>query len=733
METKNYFSTDAAGNILPSATCYLYIPGTTDLATGITNINDAPLSNPFTAQTTGLVQFKAPDGEYDLRVTKGGRDFTIRIQCFDVNEIVGGRQYRWSGAYVAKNGGYSKGSVLQSNDGLNSYVSLIDNNSTDFNANPASIGVSWGLYAGGAIAGGLNSLMSTHERLIFKKTKILSLPIKGPEWDYLLSIGVRFYPQAFCLDEYSGKILFIDAGSPNKTVLVYNWPSGTFDRVFFCSGGLVSEGAVVKVEGATKYLYLRTTGDKLAKYDITSYPAARATIAEAVITGITCGLNFMERNGTWTFSDIAYGRLNNVRSRGKFFKADSVGNTTGFVDCGDYLMGIYAGRPGDTDVTKTQGVTDTGYGLVAQMGGQWVPPAPVTNYSQNGLRIFTYDGELVAEGLLQADRFAALIAEKWGFVPNVIEAEGIVTANNGDIFSLTVTSNNGVSTASDVHGMLILQEFAADGEDFSAAAASRTGKLQGRGELVSTMSGQVLLDPATNTAITTIQQLIVAMQKAGLDHWAMYTTGMPLVDTAGAAYLNGCILYVTMGRSDIYYTHLLGLGNATNVRKKIFFNGTSWVEDQAFDSDGVNTFSASGLNTTRTNGGPTWVLNGPVLHHRQIIGQTLGVNRWRLSLGDSSAESSGDAGSDYAVASYTDAGSVKAFPLVISRATGETKLTQLAVSGPVKVGQYTIATMPSAAANPNAIILVTNAAGGAKLCLSNASVWQILNTTTTVS
>lgn len=83
METKNYFSTDAAGNILPSATCYVYVAGTTDLATGLVNINGAPLSNPFTALPSGLVQFKAPDGEYDLRVTKAGRDFTIRIQCFD--------------------------------------------------------------------------------------------------------------------------------------------------------------------------------------------------------------------------------------------------------------------------------------------------------------------------------------------------------------------------------------------------------------------------------------------------------------------------------------------------------------------------------------------------------------------------------------------------------------------------------------------------------------------------
>ncbi|MNX89301.1 hypothetical protein D3C86_1213080 [compost metagenome] len=54
-------------------------------------------------------------------------------------------------------------------------------------------------------------------------------------------------------------------------------------------------------------------------------------------------------------------------------------------------------------------------------------------------------------------------------------------------------------------------------------------------------------------------------------------------------------------------------------------------------------------------------------------------------------------------------------------------------SGPVKVGQYTLATLPSAAAFSGYEIDVTDATGGSKRCRSNGSVWQILNTTTTVS
>lgn len=56
-----------------------------------------------------------------------------------------------------------------------------------------------------------------------------------------------------------------------------------------------------------------------------------------------------------------------------------------------------------------------------------------------------------------------------------------------------------------------------------------------------------------------------------------------------------------------------------------------------------------------------------------------------------------------------------------------------AFSGPVQPGQFTLATLPSAAGFTGYEIDVTDATGGPKRCRSNGSVWQILNTTTTVS
>ena len=84
MEIKNYFAQDAQGNIMPSANCYLYLPGTTTLATGLVDGNGVPISNPFLASGMGQITFGAPNGVYDLRVALGARDWTIKVQCADI-------------------------------------------------------------------------------------------------------------------------------------------------------------------------------------------------------------------------------------------------------------------------------------------------------------------------------------------------------------------------------------------------------------------------------------------------------------------------------------------------------------------------------------------------------------------------------------------------------------------------------------------------------------------------
>lgn len=79
-----------------------------------------------------------------------GQDFNGVLKAISEHTVFTerGGQFKWSAAYVTASGGYSIGDVIQADDGLNSYVSLVNTNTANFNTTPAAIGVSWDLYAG---------------------------------------------------------------------------------------------------------------------------------------------------------------------------------------------------------------------------------------------------------------------------------------------------------------------------------------------------------------------------------------------------------------------------------------------------------------------------------------------------------------------------------------------------------------------------------------------------------
>jgi cytoskeletal protein CcmA (bactofilin family) len=78
--------------------------------------------------------------------------------------------------------------------------------------------------------------------------------------------------------------------------------------------------------------------------------------------------------------------------------------------------------------------------------------------------------------------------------------------------------------------------------------------------------------------------------------------------------------------------------------------------------------SLNGSLTLASAGGGL-LINGAVGIGRNIFGQTAGLARWALQLGGGGAESGSNAGSDFALYRYTDAGAVIDTPLTISRAS----------------------------------------------------------------
>ncbi len=88
MQLKHFFVQDHNRTALPGATCTLYLAGTTTLATGLQDAGGNAIDNPMTADDNGLLQFAAPDGEYDLTCESGMRVYTLRVQFLDASEQI---------------------------------------------------------------------------------------------------------------------------------------------------------------------------------------------------------------------------------------------------------------------------------------------------------------------------------------------------------------------------------------------------------------------------------------------------------------------------------------------------------------------------------------------------------------------------------------------------------------------------------------------------------------------
>jgi len=85
-------------------------------------------------------------------------------------------------------------------------------------------------------------------------------------------------------------------------------------------------------------------------------------------------------------------------------------------------------------------------------------------------------------------------------------------------------------------------------------------------------------------------------------------------------------------------------------------------------------------------GAPEIHLDRPVFTtEANVFGSLNGVNRWRMTFGDSATETGANAGSNFSIVRFNDAGAILGVPFAINRATGDSSFTgSVAVSGNVR-------------------------------------------------
>jgi hypothetical protein len=236
--------------------------------------------------------------------------------------------------------------------------------------------------------------------------------------------------------------------------------------------------------------------------------------------------------------------------------------------------------------------------------------------------------------------------------------------------------------------------------DGTALKSSAVTSVAGRTGAVTLAKSDVGLANADNTADSA--KPVSMAQQAALDLKANLSgatfggsvgaTGSMMVSAAGASSFPSNSLYRARGTIDAP----TGVFQNDKIGEFAF---------QAVGSDGVVTTALSMEGFTTEAHGPS--------------GRGIQVNFATVRTGQTGRSVAFNIGGD---GRLTASGGI-ATPAGISTILG----------GPMRLGPYTLTTLPSAAAWPNYLIIVTNATGGSKVCWSNGTNWCLLNTTTIVS
>lgn len=270
-------------------------------------------------------------------------------------------------------------------------------------------------------------------------------PLSNPfNNDILARSGARYmYPQQSCLDEASNRLFVINAtrggGDRSQWASVYDWTTGKFLSVFQVGDGL-GETCVIERTGPVVGLWIKSKGNNLLKFNVTSTPAAMSKPAYEGKSKTSVYYQAAKSGDLWLSEQ-------NTPDRNVFQILDWTFKKQSEVSLRDPDLGKEK-RP------KRQALATWNGQIVASYGSNFIPgrDPSVTKF---GVRVFDRNGSMVSDQL--SDPSAVMSALGSQGVPTTrLENEGVFITSNGEVYVLAVTQAAN-SPASLIGGLTVLR------------------------------------------------------------------------------------------------------------------------------------------------------------------------------------------------------------------------------------------------------------------------------------
>lgn len=384
---------------------------------------------------------------------------------------------------------------------------------------------------------------------IYKKEIFKRLPHTFPDANAIVTqedIGY-LYPQSFTIDWDAKEVLILYIPFPKtgqttysqkRWVVVWNLDTNAY-KGCFQAGSANGEAIVIKYEGTSRYVFVKTDVKTLGKFLVnpaTSYSYTVALGTPVSFPSLGADWQFSYRNGKWIILQDAPALGGTKRLNHYAVYDESLTSLIGTITT-DVADGGIFNPPVATDnkyLPKRQG-TALGDGfIIFSMGGYGNKTTSVDPYSYQGIKVIDMKGDLVSEGILDHKKMITIL-EQNGCICSHVENEGAHVAPNGDVYSILVhTSPTWAGSTS--QGILIFKEFSSSSTaiDFTSAATSYPSlNIDRLSNGVFPLTSGKMYNPLNGNLLDSLPKIIDFMFMTQVPSFTFYSTSVSVADCLG--------------------------------------------------------------------------------------------------------------------------------------------------------------------------------------------------------
>jgi len=251
--------------------------------------------------------------------------------------------------------------------------------------------------------------------------------------------SILTYPQGFYIDEKNQDLYLLryTDSLPKKAILeIYSWPKAEYRKTLYLkdTGGVVSEGVVVKDKGKKRFVYIRAkNGMKI--YEFFANDDNEIEVSGRSAANVSMAQSFSLFKGKWYIESLGNSSLG-LSSRGRYNVYDKNFSELGSVEFDAGIAGYKNSQ--EMDLFKHQGFLKYEDGFAMSIGGFWRRSEKISEYGTQGIALFDDGGKCREFYIMPADKMADDLERKRVIVDR-LENEGIQVLNNGNFILLNVS------------------------------------------------------------------------------------------------------------------------------------------------------------------------------------------------------------------------------------------------------------------------------------------------------